>query len=208
MQTQTLGLNIFDQMKYIAFDWRDSLSFSKKLALALAVACLTGLSAQISFHLAGTPVPITMQTFAVLLSAILLGKNWGGISQVIYAGLGFMGIPWFAGFSGGPSFLFGPTMGYIVGFIVAAFFIGYIIDEYIKKRSFIKLLGLMFFANFIIIYGIGLLWLYFWTKSISGHSLSFYSLYLMGAFPFLIGDMIKIFAVSIVSKSIALNSRF
>jgi len=203
MQIQTLELNVFDQMKCIAFDWRNSLSLGKKLALALGVAVLTGVSAQIVFHIPGTPVPFTMQTFAVLLSAIILGKNWGGISQVIYAGLGFMGVPWFAGFSGGPSFLFGPTLGYIAGFIVSAFFIGHVIDEHIKKRSLAKILGLMFSANFFIVYGMGLLWLHYWTKSGIGSSLDLYSLFLMGAYPFLIGDMIKIFAVSVASKAIA-----
>ncbi|MCL0053110.1 biotin transporter BioY [Dehalococcoidales bacterium] len=100
-----------NRAKYRAFKWRYELSIPKKLVLALGFACLTGLVAQVKFPVPWSPVPITGQTFAVLLAGVLLGRWWGGVSMAIYAGLGFIGLPWFA--VGG---LASPTGGYIIGF--------------------------------------------------------------------------------------------
>ena len=74
-----------DQAKYDVFRWRYELSLPMKLALALGFAGLIGLIAQLRF---GWPVPITGQTFAVLLAGVLMGRWWGGVSMAIYVGLG------------------------------------------------------------------------------------------------------------------------
>jgi len=106
--------------RYNSFKWRYELNLLYKITLAIGFACLTGLLAQFRFYLPGSPVPITGQTFAVLIAGILLGK-WGGISQGMYVGFGAMGVPWFAGMNAGLAYLLGPTGGYIIGFIFAAF---------------------------------------------------------------------------------------
>src|SRR4030042_122397 len=106
--------------RYNAFRWRYELSVAQKIALALGMACLTGLTAQVRFYLPFTPVPLTGQVFAVLLSAVLLGKWYGGLSQGFYAGIGACGVPWFAGWAGGVRFLSCGHGGYIIGFILAA----------------------------------------------------------------------------------------
>ena len=90
-----------NQTKYDVFRWRYELSIPKKLALALGMAALTGLLAQARVQLPWSPVPVTGQTFAVLLAGVLLGRWWGGISLAIYTGLGMAGVPWFAGLNGG-----------------------------------------------------------------------------------------------------------
>ena len=63
--------------RYMFFRWRYNLAFMKKMTLALGVACLVGLLAQVKFLLPWTPVPVTGQTFAVLLAGVLLGSRWG-----------------------------------------------------------------------------------------------------------------------------------
>ena len=80
------------------FKWRYELNFVYKLILALSFACLTGLLAQLRFYIPGTPVPVTGQVFGVILAGVLMG-TWGGISQVMYIGIGAAGVPWFAGFN-------------------------------------------------------------------------------------------------------------
>jgi len=180
-----------ESYRYRAFAWRSSLSLSRKLALALAGAGVIGLAAQVKFYLPWTPVPVTGQTMAVLLTAVLLGRNWGGISAALYAALGAAGLPWFAGLSGGIGCLAGPTGGYIAGFVLAAFFVGYVSDRFVRARSWYGLLGLMLFANFALIHGPGLLWL----ATVTGVT-DIARLLWMGTIPFIPGDVIKAIAAA------------
>jgi biotin transport system substrate-specific component len=188
--------------RYRAYRWRYELSLVKKIALALGFACVTGLAAQVRLPLPWTPVPITGQTFAVLLAGVLLGRWWGGISLVLYAGLGAAGLPWFNGWTGGVAHLAGPTGGYIIGFILAALFLGYFTDKYIRARSFFSMLGLMLFANFILIYVPGLTQLHLWLNLIMGKATSFYQVLVMGLFPFVVGDVIKTIAAAVIARGI------
>lgn len=189
-----------ESYRYRAFEWRSSLSLPKKLLLALAGAGLIGLAAQLRFHLPWTPVPVTGQTLAVLLVAVLLGRNWGGVGALVYAVLGAAGVPWFAGLSGGIGILTGPTGGYIAGFVVAAFFVGYVSDRFVRARSWYGLLGLMLFANFALIHGPGLLWL----AAVTGVT-DIARLLWMGTIPFIPGDVIK--AISAAALAFALTPR-
>ncbi len=191
-----------------AFHWRYNLATTQKIALAFGMAVLTGLMAQIRIPLPFTPIPITGQTFAVLLAGILLGRNWGGISMAIYATLGAIGLPWFAGFGGGLAILFGPTGGYIFGFILAALFIGYISDRFIKSRNFIPMLLLMLFANFVLIHGTGLIQLSIWLNFVKGSSPTFYEILAMGTIPFIAGGLIKVVTAAAVAKGITPKKDF
>jgi biotin transport system substrate-specific component len=184
-------------VRYRFYRWRYEAHLEEKLVLAFAFAVITGICAQIRLYLPWTPVPVTMQTFAVFLSAIILGRNWGGISQAVYVALGLAGIPWFAGFKGGLAVLYGPTVGYLLGFIISALFVGYLVDRYVGARFFLTLLPILIFANFIIIYGLGLLWLLLIFPG-----LGFYELLMIGAIPFVPGDLAKILAVSAIGKAI------
>jgi biotin transport system substrate-specific component len=105
------------------FVWRHRSTVAKKIALCFAAAAFTGLAAQIRVPLASTPVPVTGQVFAVLLSGVFLGRRYGALSQVIYVSLGAAGVPWFAGWTSGA--LLGLTGGYLVGFIPAAALVGW-----------------------------------------------------------------------------------
>jgi biotin transport system substrate-specific component len=97
-----------------------------RLGLSLLFALFTGICAQLRLYLPFTPVPVTGQVFAVLLSGVVLGKKYGPLSQLFYLLFGIVGVPWFVI---GP---IGPTGGYIVGFIVAPYLIG---ELYERSRS-------------------------------------------------------------------------
>lgn len=190
--------------KYDVFRWRYELSIPRKLALALGVACLVGLLAQVRFAIPWSPVPITGQTFAVLLAAVLLGRWWGGISMAIYGGLGMAGVPWFSGWASGV----GATGGYIIGFVLAALFLGYFTDKYIRSRSFLSMLGLMLFANFILIYVPGLIWLRLWLGNVSSESVTMATLLGMGAIPFIVGDITKAVLAAAITRGVTPKSAY
>jgi len=193
-----------ERTKYDVFRWRYELSIPKRLALTLGMAALTGLLAQARIPLPWTPIPVTGQTFAVLLAGVLLGRRWGGISLTIYAGLGIVGVPWFSGWGSG----IGATGGYIIGFIPAALFLGYFTDKYIRSRSFFNMLGLMLFANFFLIYVPGLLWLWLWLKVVTGTSPTFIALMGMAVIPYIAGDIIKAVAAATIARGIAPKSAY
>jgi biotin transport system substrate-specific component len=193
----TMYMDKYKDARYNFFKWRYELELLHKISLAFAFACLTGLLAQFRFYLPGTPVPVTGQVFAVFLAGILLGK-WGGVSQCMYAGLGVMGIPWFAGLNGGIAYIAGPTGGYIIGFIVAAFFLGYFMDRYIRSRGFFSMFALMLFATFVLIYIPGLIQLYLWM----GASIGIWELLMIGMIPYIAADVIKAVIVASIAKGI------
>jgi len=176
-----------NQTKYEVFRWRYQASLPWKITLALVMAGLTGLLAQVRITLPFTPVPITGQTFAVLLAGVLLGRKWGGVSLAIYAVLGIAGIPWFNGASGGLT----GTTGYLIGFVLAALFLGYYTDRYPKSRSFSSMFGLMLFASLVLVYIPGLLWLGCWLHMVKGSSAGIISIISLGAVPFIAGDILK-----------------
>ncbi len=181
-----LYINKYKNLRLNFFKWRYELEIMYKLSFAFFLACLTGLLAQFRFYIPGTPVPVTGQVFGVFLAGILLGA-WGGVSQIMYLGIGVAGVPWFAGFNGGIAYIAGPTGGYIIGFIIAAFFIGYMIDRYVKSRNFLSLIALMLFSSFVLIYIPGLLQFYLWT----GGTIGIFELFTLCVFPFIIADIIK-----------------
>ena len=190
-------INRYKDVRLNLFKWRYELNFVYKLILALSFACLTGLLAQLRFYIPGTPVPVTGQVFGVILAGVLMG-TWGGISQVMYIGIGAAGVPWFAGFNSGVVYLAGPTGGYLVGFILAAFFIGFIVDRYLKSRKFFSMMLLMFFSTFVLIYIPGLIYLYIYTGTILG----VIELLTMCVLPFIAADFVKAVIAAGIATSI------
>ena len=195
---------VLERKKTDIFRWRYELSLPLKLALAVGMACPTGLLAQVRIVLPWSPVPLTGQTFAVLAAGVLLGRWWGGAAMAIYGGLGFAGVPWFNGWSSGP----GATGGYIIGFVLAALFLGHFTDKYIKSRRFFSMLGLMTFASLVLVYVPGLLWLGLWLNFVKGSPVSFTTLLTMGAVPFIAGDMIKIIVAALFAKGVTPKQAF
>lgn len=137
------------------------------------------------------PVPITLQTLFTALSGSLLGGSLGALSQVIYVLLGIIGLPVFAGGKAGLGVLFGPTGGYLIGFIVGSYIIGKLIE--IKKDAGIFLIAIAMIIGFLVLYAIGVLHL-----SVVG-KLSFAKAVSVGMIPFLIGDAVKIVVATFVT---------
>ena len=120
-----------------------SQSKTAQISYTLAFAMLMAISANAFVYLPFTPVPITMQVLTVLISAIALGSRLAFLSQLQYVLAGLLGAPVFAGFKSGPSALMGPTGGYIIGFLAAAFIAGYIYENNIvgAVTKFFKRIG-------------------------------------------------------------------
>ncbi len=193
-----------NQTKLEAFRWRTNASLPWKITMALLMAGLTGLMAQVRIPLPFTPIPLTGQTFAVLLSGVLLGRKWGGISLAIYAILGIAGIPWFNGASSGIT----GTAGYLAGFVIASLFLGYFVDKHSKTRGFSAMFGLMLFASLVLIYVPGLLWLGFWLQTVEGNATGIASLLSIGALPFISGDILKAVLAAMTAKIILPKETF
>ena len=187
-------LQYIDTYKYSIFKWLYECNFSHKFLLALCIACLTGLGAQLRIYLPFTPVPITGQVFFVLLSGTLLGR-YGGLSQAIYLGIGCLGVPWFAGMRGGTEVLIGITGGYIIGFIIASTIIGFFTEGYLKARSFKFQLSLM-------LIGIGIIYTFGAIQfSLITHT-DFQKTMILAVIPFIPLDIFKAIIASIASTAI------
>ena len=200
-------VNSYFKKRYTFFKWRHDSSLVNKTILALIMACVTGISAQVIIPLPWTPVPVTGQTFAVLMAGIVLGRYWGGISQALYVAIGLIGVPWFAGMSGGSAALLCASGGYLIGFILMSLFLGHFTDKYIRARSFTSMLGLMFVANFIMLYVPGVIGLGAWM-SLNGLQPTPWSLLAMGVLPFIIGDLAKIGGAAALTKAITPKEAF
>ena len=174
-------------------------STATKVLMSLLMACFTGIMAQIIIPLPWTPVPITAQTFAVLCSGLFLGKKYGCLSQIFYVILGVAFIPWFGGMTGGLEILLGSTGGFLIGFIIASYFIGYITEKYANARNFTRMTAVIGIANFALIYIPGLAGLALFLTS-QGTSFEVMDLLMMGLIPFIAGDIVKILGAATVSK--------
>jgi biotin transport system substrate-specific component len=164
------------------------------IVLIAAGAALTALAAQLVIPM--VPVPITGQTFAVLLVGTTLGATRGALSLALYLVIGVAGLPVFAGAAHG-SLIGSPSGGYVVGFIFAAALTGWLA----QRQWDHKVLGtlLTFASGTVVIYAIGLSWLYVVLSgfpssvltSVFGTTNLLQATLTGGLFPFLIGDTAK-----------------
>ena len=173
-------------------------SFAARWMLATAMTGVTCLCAQISAPLPFTPVPVTMQVFAVLLSGLLLGRRWGTVAQLQYLLLGAMGLPVFALGRGGFGVLFGLTGGYLLSYPVAAGLSGWFSQ---RRPSFAgPLTGCA--VGIGTIYGLGCLWLALMSDPV----LSPKAAVIMGVGWFVAWDAVK--ALLAVAVAGGLKARF
>jgi biotin transport system substrate-specific component len=162
----------------------------KKMVLAALFAALTAVGAYIKIPVPGILIPISLQTFFVLLAVILLGYKWGTISILVYTLVGLIGFPVFSGGPGGPGILLGLTGGYVYSFIIVAIVIGYLSEK--VKKTFFSILILAIFGSFMIL-GIGTIHMAFFT------SFGIQKAIVIGFLPFIIGDLLKSIAVAVTS---------
>lgn len=156
------------------------------IILIISGSLLITLCTQVRILLPFSPVPITGQTFAVLMLGALLGSRRGSLSVILYIAEGAAGLPVFA-LGGGLPILFGPTGGYLFGFVPAAYIVGLLAERGWDRRVGKTILA-MILGN-VVIYTFGLLWLSRWV-GING-------VLIAGLYPFIFGDILKIALASI-----------
>jgi biotin transport system substrate-specific component len=154
----------------------------RSLLLIVAGALLVALMAQVRIPLPFTPVPLTGQTFAVLLVGAALGARRGAASLSLYTLVGALGLPVFAGGAAGAAYAFGPTGGYLLGFIAAAYVTGLLAERGLERSLRTSLLP--FLAGTLIIYALGASWLAVFVGPEAAIA--------KGILPFLPGDVIKL----------------
>ncbi|MGH7608715.1 MAG: biotin transporter BioY [Candidatus Dormibacteria bacterium] len=155
----------------------------RDLLVVAGYAALVGLSAQLVITLPFTPVPITGQTFAVLLGGMAAGTRRGVLGMLLYLLAGVAGVPWFAQGQGGWAVLSSPSFGYVLGFVVAAGLLGWLASRGFDRHPATVILALV--AANAVIYLCGAGWLSWRLHTGLGQTLS------LGVTPFLLGDAIK-----------------
>jgi biotin transporter BioY len=142
---------------------------------------IVGLSAQIKVYFPFSPVPITGQTFAVLMLAALLGSRRGVLAMLAYLIEGALGLPVFAG-GIGPATLIGPTGGYLFGFIAVAYVVGKLAEMGWDRRVITTIAAML--AGEIALYAFGVCWLAIMTDIRTA--------LVIGLYPFIVGDILKV----------------
>jgi biotin transport system substrate-specific component len=163
---------------------------ARDVALVVAGALFIYLTSKVVIPVEGSPVPITGQTFGVLLVGGALGLRRGAVAVAMYVLLGVVGLPFFAEGKGGLTIIWGATGGYLIGFIVAGAVVGRL-AELGWDRKIGGALGAMVVGS-AMIYAVGLPWL----KVVTG--LTVEETIAQGLTPFLIGDAIKIILAAVL----------
>lgn len=163
-------------------------SWLRDLTLILLGTLIVAIFAQVKIPLPFTPIPLTGQTFAVLLVAAALGSTRGAASMVLYIALGAFGLPFFAGGASGITYLTGATLGYLIGFVLAAYVVGLLAERGLERN--IRTSIIPFLVGTVIIYTCGLIWLTILLGS-------FNKAVAAGLTPFLMGDFIKLIAAAL-----------
>ncbi len=173
-----------------------SLFFYKKLAIVFVGTIALAISSKIKIPF--YPVPMTMQTFVVLLIGVLYGWKLGVATVCLYLLEGILGLPVFAGTPEkgvGIIYFTGPTMGYLIGFLFAVFLAGYF--DY-NKNIFINFFKLLIATSFIYLMGVA------WLGSLLGYNKPLFEI---GVQPFIIAELFKITLITLIIKKFKLNLR-
>ncbi|WP_030168619.1 biotin transporter BioY [Spirillospora albida] len=156
-------------------------SLARDTALVLGSAALVGIAAQIAVPLPGTPVPVTGQTFAVLLAGAALGRTRAALGMLVYLFAGMAGMPWFTEGGSGTAV---PTLGYVIGFVLAAAAVGHLAGHG-GDRTPLRTVGTMLLGT-TIMYAAGVPYL------MASLDVSLAKAADLGLTPFLAGDALKV----------------
>lgn len=165
----------------------------KEITLMGLMAAILCVVAPFSIPIPFSVVPISFTNLAIYFAVFILGWKKGTISYLIYFLLGFIGLPVFSGFSGGPAKVFGPTGGYLIGFIILAIISGYFIEKF-KGKVYMYVVGMS--LGLVITYILGTTWLSYQLE------LTFIKGLMMGVVPYLPGDILKIVIATIVGPTL------
>ncbi|UNE54878.1 biotin transporter BioY [Bartonella machadoae] len=164
------------------------------IALFAAIYAILGLFPPISLpFLLG--VPITAQSMGPMLAGSILGAKRGGLASLLFLVLVAIGLPLLAGGHGGIGVFFGATSGYLIGFAVAAFFIGFMVELFWRRLNFIILFLINAVGGIGIVYLFGVPWMAYVTQTPLLTAL-------ISTSGFLIGDFLKVFIASFVALTV------
>ncbi|HPD96884.1 MAG TPA: biotin transporter BioY [Synergistales bacterium] len=170
---------------------------AKTMTLTALFAVLTAVGAFIRVPF--PPVPITLQTLFVFLSGTLLGSRMGALSQILYVGMGLIGLPVFTG-GGGPQYILHPTFGYLLGFIAGAWTIGFI-SERARKNSFTVFM-IACLSGTAVIYSLGAAGLYINLNYVAGKATTLRQVLEFGVIPFVAGDILKMLGTAVLASRV------
>lgn len=171
-------------------DTKENLFSVRNLVFTALFAALICVAAP--FSVQAGPIPITLATFAIYLAGTILGGKRGMIAVIVYILLGAVGLPVFSNFQGGFGVLFGPTGGYIIGYIPLVLITGIFAEMNIKKnRAFVTVIGMILATA--ALYAFGTVWFMIMSGKDLIASLS------LCALPFIPGDAIKIACVTAIA---------
>jgi biotin transport system substrate-specific component len=182
--------------------WDREYVLNRKTYVLIGMAsfmALTVAGAYIRIPLPFTPVPITLQTFFVLLAGALLGRKLGSLSQAGYLLIGIFGVPVFTGGLYGFARLFGPTGGYLIGFVLASYVIGKLLGKD-DDAPFFKIVAAML-VGLAILFTTGTIQL-----SMVMH-ISMQKAVALGVLPFIPGDIVKLLAAATIYQRIQKQAR-
>lgn len=170
----------------------------RQMILVALFAALTAIGAFIQIPL-GT-VPVTMQFLFTALAGVMLGAKLGAMSQFIYVLIGLVGVPVFAGGTGGFEVVYKPSFGYLIGFIIGAYVIGKIAES--KEKPGFMILFIAAIAGIAVIYTVGVPYLYFIMKNVIGKNITFMTALKAGMIIFIPGDMIKCLIAAVLGTKV------
>ncbi|GAC1374426.1 MAG: biotin transporter BioY [Ktedonobacteraceae bacterium] len=161
--------------------------------LVIGFSLFLALCAQVSIRLPFTPVPITLQPLAVVLTGAALGSKRGGLAMLAYLAEGAAGLPVFAGGSAGFIHLLGFTAGYLWSYPIAAFVTGLLCERGLDRRYLTSALAML--PGLLIIYALGVPWL-----ALTAH-MNAAQAFVAGMLPFIPGDLLKLVIASALLPS-------
>lgn len=156
---------------------------ARDVVLVVGVVPVMALCSQVSVPVPGSPVPVTLQTLGLVVTAAALGPARGVAGQVLFLTLGAIGLPLFSEFSGGADHILGATGGYLVGFVPAAYLIGLAARHGIDRRPLPALA--LFAAGQVVVFTFGVPWLAAVAELSAGEALR------AGLYPFILGGILK-----------------
>lgn len=167
-----------------------SVSTITLIGVMTAVTCVMG---PLSVPLPFSPVPISLTNLAVYIAIYVLGMKKGVLSYLVYLLIGLIGLPVFSSFSGGAGKLFGPTGGYLIGFLFMAVICGWFIEQW-STKMYLCFTGMV--LGTAVCYLFGTLWLSYQA------GMSFWAALAAGVLPFIPGDIAKIIIAMIAGPQI------
>ena len=175
---------------------------TRDMILVALFAALTAIGAYLKIPT--QPVPITLQILFCMYAGILLGSKLGFISQIIYVLMGLIGLPVFAGGASGFGYIFRPSFGYLIGFILCGYIAGKISEKIYEVKG---LKGFMYIfiaavSGLAVVYLVGVPYLYMIFNVYQGKAIDFGTALKWGLYPFIVQDLVKCFIVALTSVKV------